>query len=287
MQSLLGTPAGRCSAQPVAGGCIHAAWRLDTAAGRFFLKSSDAARAPMLEAEQDGLQALAAAQCVRVPQALGSGVHAGRAWLLLEWIQLGPLTESAARDLGAALAQLHQAPQQAFGWRRDNFIGATPQSNPQSRDWAMFWRQQRLAFQLRLAARGAVLERRVLERGERLCEMLPALFSGHEVRPSLLHGDLWGGNAGCDERGRPVIFDPAVYCGDRETDLAMTELFGGFPEGFHAAYREQAPLPSGHAQRRLLYQLYHVLNHANLFGGGYAAQAGRMINQLLGQVACG
>ena len=177
---------------------------------------------------------------------------------------------------------MHRTTRAEFGWVRDNTIGATPQPNTPDPDWVRFWARQRLGFQLALAARnghGGALQRL----GETLLGRLPDLLD-HAPAPSLLHGDLWGGNLGYMRDGEPVIYDPAVYYGDREADLAMTELFGGFGGDFYAAYREAWPLDPGYASRRDLYNLYHVLNHLNLFGGGYLGQALNLLGRLLAQV---
>ena len=223
-----------------------------------------------------------AAQALRVPQAVCHGVAAGQAYLVLEYLPL--VSQGDAALLGRQLAQQHRVTAPQFGWTRDNWIGATPQPNGWRDDWIDFWREQRLGFQLRLAAEngyGGALQRD----GEILMSRLDALFDGHTPQPSLLHGDLWGGNHGfLAESATPVVFDPAVYFGDRECDLAMSELFGGFAPDFYAAYREAWPLDAGYAVRKTLYNLYHVLNHANLFGGSYVAQAARMIAQLLAQI---
>jgi len=171
-----------------------------------------------------------------------------------------------------------------FGFAHDNYIGTTPQPNGwpnESRtSWIDFWRERRLGFQLRLAAQngyGGQLQ----TLGEKLLDALPAFFAGYTPQPSLLHGDLWSGNHAFLEDGTPVIFDPAPYYGDRECDLAMTELFGGYPADFYTAYHAAYPLDSGYAVRKDLYNLYHVLNHANLFGEGYARQAEQMMQRLL------
>ena len=177
---------------------------------------------------------------------------------------------------------MHRVTATRVGWHRDNTIGATPQINTPGADWIAFWRQHRLGFQLRLAGENGH-RGRLLTQGERLLEQLPVFFSGYEPRPSLLHGDLWSGNAAFMRDGTPVIFDPAVYYGDREADIAMTELFGGFSAEFYRAYDETDPRDPGYATRKLLYNLYHVLNHLNLFGGGYRAQAERVIGELLAQ----
>jgi len=182
--------------------------------------------------------------------------------------------------LGRQLAALHRVTHTRFGWHRDNTIGSTPQINTQKNDWVTFYREQRLRYQLELAAEngyGGSLQRR----GEQLLERLPAFFISYRPRPSLLHGDLWGGNHAALTDGTPVIFDPAVYYGDREADLAMTELFGGFGSGFYSAYRAAWPLDPGYRVRKDLYNLYHVLNHLNLFGGGYRGQAEQMVDRLL------
>jgi fructosamine-3-kinase len=208
------------------------------------------------------------------------------AFLVLEHLELGRGGGAGAgyETLGRQLAALHRTVRPQFGWDRDNTIGSTPQHNRRDDDWRRFWRERRLGYQLELAAthghRG-----RLQQRGERLLAALPGLLAGHEPAASLLHGDLWGGNCAFLRDGTPVIFDPAVYYGDREADLAMTELFGGFPAGFYRAYREAYPLADGYEVRRTLYNLYHVLNHLNLFGGGYRAQAEDMIDALLSEVA--
>lgn len=276
------------SAEDVSGGCIHAAMRLSgEAAGekhRYFAKVNEAARAPMFEAEADGLDALRSAGALRVPQVITRGDDGEHAWLVLEWLELAPLDGRSAARLGTALAAQHRAPMHVFGWVRDNFIGSTPQANGVSGDWLDFWRQRRLLAQLRLAARNR-LPSRTIDRGERLAADCETFFRSYRPVPSLLHGDLWGGNAAALADATPVVFDPAVYAGDREADLAMTELFGGFPKDFHAAYRAAWPLDEGYAVRRDFYNLYHLLNHANLFAGGYVGQAGQSIERLLAEIS--
>jgi fructosamine-3-kinase len=205
------------------------------------------------------------------------------AWLVLEWLELTALGEHSATLLGEALARQHRVPMARFGWSRDNFIGGTPQSNGWSDDWLAFWREKRLHAQLRHAARNR-LPSRLIDRGERLLADCDAFFRGYTPRPSLLHGDLWSGNAAATAGGEPVMFDPAVYVGDREADVAMTELFGGFPSPFMSAYRAQWPLDEGYRVRRDFYNLYHVLNHANLFAGGYVSQSAQSIEKLLAEI---
>jgi fructosamine-3-kinase len=177
---------------------------------------------------------------------------------------------------------MHRTARDHFGWDRDNTIGSTPQHNAPCGEWVTFWREHRLGFQLDLAARQGY-GGRLQKLGERLLADLTGLID-HDPRPSLLHGDLWGGNIGYDREGNPVIFDPAVYYGDREADLAMTELFGGFGSGFYAAYEEAWPLDPGYSVRKTLYNLYHILNHLNLFGSGYLGQAQTMTERLLAEL---
>lgn len=269
------------SARAIGGGSINECYRVADRAGRLlFLKVNHADCAAMFAAEAEGLRELRAAAAVRVPQPLAHGVAGATAWLALEYLELEPGSGAAAALLGERLAAQHGHIAERFGWRRDNTIGTTPQHNAWCDDWTGFWRERRLRPQLDLAAR-AGFGSRLAERGERLCAALPRLFAGHEPEPSLLHGDLWGGNWAMTRAGEAVIFDPAVYYGDREADLAMTELFGGFPREFRAAYEAVWPLAPGYSRRRDIYNLYHVLNHLNLFGGAYLGQALTLMDRLL------
>jgi fructosamine-3-kinase len=278
-----GQPFAPRERQAVGGGCINRAYAVSDGARRYFVKLNEAAKAAMFEAEAAGLEEIAASGAIRCPRPLCRGTAENSAYLVLEYIDLGDGPAAAHEALGRQLAQMHRTTGERHGWRIDNTIGATPQINTPDPDWIAFWCERRLSVQLELAARngyGGALQRK----GERLAEKLPALFAGHAPVPSLLHGDLWGGNWGVDSQGRPVIFDPAVYYGDRETDIAMTELFGGFSARFYAAYRDAFPLTAGYAVRKNLYNLYHVLNHLNLFGGGYRAQAEGLMDKLLAEI---
>lgn len=277
-----GKPFAIAVRQASGGGDINAAWTVEGGGRRYFVKTNSAARLAMFEAESEGLRELASAAAIRVPQPMCCGSAAGNAFLVLEHIAFGSGGRGGAQRLGEQLAALHLTTAPHFGWRRDNTIGSTPQPNSPAADWLAFWREQRLGYQLALAAQNGA-GGRLLRDGEKLLEALPLLFHGYTPRPSLLHGDLWGGNAAFDTADNPVIFDPAVYYGDRETDLAMTELFGGFAADFYAAYRASFPLDPGYATRKTLYNLYHILNHFNLFGGSYQGQAERMIGMLLAE----
>jgi protein-ribulosamine 3-kinase len=267
----------------VGGGCINRAYRVENGKRRYFIKLNDASAVEMFAAEAEALLALQATATVRVPAPICWGSAGKVAYVVQEYLDLGPSTASSAALLGTRLAQLHRHTGKHYGWHRANTIGATPQINTMSDDWLCFWREQRLGYQLRLAARhgfGGSLQRK----GERLLNSLGQVLADHNPPPALLHGDLWSGNHATLRDGQPVIFDPASYYGDRESDLAMTELFGGFPSRFYAAYREHYPLDSGYRVRKTLYNLYHILNHANLFGGGYAAQAEHMLDTLLSEI---
>jgi protein-ribulosamine 3-kinase len=223
-----------------------------------FLKQGPPERADAFAAEADGLDALR--PHIRVPQVLAHGVKDGRAFIRLEYLALARSGDYAA--LARMLASLHRQAGPRFGWHRDNYIGHSPQANAWHDHWAEFFIERRLRPQ---ALRAGI-------------ELPPVkLLENHHPQPSLLHGDLWSGNAGFTAEG-PVVFDPAVYYGDREADLAMTELFGGFPDEFYAAYDEAWPLERGYETRKHLYNLYHLLNHLNLFGPGYLAQ----VNATLG-----
>jgi fructosamine-3-kinase len=264
--------------KPVGGGDINEAELLVGQDGRqFFVKLNRAERIDMFKAESAGLEEILSTGVIRAPRPLCCGIDGGRSFLVLEHLELDGHGDAA--DLGRRLAGMHQTRQPQFGWKRDNTIGATPQPNAWLAEWLDFLNERRLGYQLELARRnGAPI--RLIDQGERLLTGLGLFFDGYRPVPSLLHGDLWGGNYGFTD-GEPVLFDPAVYYGDREADLAMTELFGGFPAEFYAAYREAWPLDPGYETRKSLYNLYHVLNHFNLFGGSYASLAQRMIENLL------
>ncbi len=258
----------------IGGGCISDAWLLEGNSGRYFVKTGKLS----FEPEAAGLEAIG--KVVRTPGVICLGSHEGHHWLVLEHV--GMSRNIMRFDLlGASLAVLHRVASGQFGWGMDNLIGSTPQINTPSKDWIEFWKARRLDFQFDLARRGGC---DFGSRAERLIENLDAFFVGHKPAPSLLHGDLWRGNAGFDASGRPVLYDPAVYFGDREADIAMTELFGGFPQEFYSAYIESFPLDPGYGTRKTLYNLYHVLNHLNLFGSGYLHQAESMIDALLAEI---
>ncbi|ABI58031.1 fructosamine kinase family protein [Alkalilimnicola ehrlichii MLHE-1] len=273
---VLGVPAAELRLQGVGGGCVSDTARVHAGGRTAFLKREPASRGWQLAAEAEGLEALAAAGALRVPRPLSQDEADGQAWLLMEYLEIERAGDWAA--MGRALAATHAATADRHGWHRDNALGGTPQDNTREADWALFFRDRRLRPQLALAAANGH-DGPWLERGARLAERLPSLLD-HAPAPSLLHGDFWGGNAGfC--AGRPATWDPAVHYGDRECDLAMAALFGGFGPAFRHAYQAEWPLPPGHELRQELYQLYHILNHLNLFGAAYLGSARRLIDRLL------
>ncbi len=268
------------SARALSGGDINSAYRLQGNDKSYFVKLNRADLVTMFEAEFAGLQEMARTQTIRVPVPVVCGQTAEHSFLVLESLEFGCSNKASDRLLGEQLALMHQQQQPYFGWHRDNTIGSTLQLNSQSDDWLAFWRERRLRFQLKLAADKGY-SGMLQANGERLCCDMAALFANYLPQPSLLHGDLWAGNAAADKQGCPVVFDPACYYGDREADLAMTELFGGFSRDFYAAYQGVWPLDQGYGIRKTFYNLYHILNHLNLFGGGYLRQAEGMMSMLL------
>lgn len=264
----------------VSGGCINEAYRWHCDCGPIFVKVAPASSLAVFDSEAAGLDELRKINAVRVPAVLATGVTQSEAFLALEWVEFGTTSAAAERLLGEQLARQHGATSSTFGWHRANTIGTTPQINEPCSDWVEFFRERRLQYQLDLASRNGY-RGRLQEEGAELLEKLETLFGSHRPQPSLLHGDLWGGNWATDIHGAPVIFDPAVYYGDREADLAMTRLFGGFGNAFYEAYEAAWPPAPGAEVRVTLYNLYHVLNHLNLFGEGYLGQAQSLISRLL------
>jgi protein-ribulosamine 3-kinase len=266
----------------VGGGCINSACRVSDGGRSYFIKTNHIRHAFMFEAEAEGLREMAASRTVRVPEPVCYGEHDNQCYVVMEYLDLVG-RQPDMRLFGRQLAQMHRVTSDRFGWRIDNTIGSTPQPNTPMDDWIGFWREHRLGFQLELAARhgyGGELQRL----GERLLADFPVLFSDYSPQASMLHGDLWSGNYGALKGSEPVIFDPAFYYGDREADLAMTTLFGGFGSDFYAAYDEAWPLHPDYGVRRTFYNIYHIINHTNMFGGGYHGQAIGMIERVLAEI---
>ncbi len=266
------------------GGCINEAYRIDDGQRRFFVKLNSRERLAMFEAEAAGLDLILGSQSIRAPEPVCTGNSGDWSFLVLELIEFSTSAGGCSERFGEQLAGMHRKTSELFGWGRDNTIGSTLQVNASNASWVSFFKNHRLAFQLDLAQKNRA-SNALIDSGQQLLQEIPAFFSSYQPKPSLLHGDLWGGNWGTDGAGNPVIFDPAVYFGDREADLAMTELFGGFDDRFYHSYRRAWALDPGYSTRKALYNLYHILNHYNLFGGGYAGQAQNMIDQLLAEVS--
>jgi len=271
----------------VGGGDINTAMKISGASSNsvgkdYFLKLNSASLLDMFEAEAAGLSDLAAAEAIRVPAAVCTGISGSQAFIVMENLELGG--RGSMSMFGEQLAQMHRHTKDQYGWHRDNTIGSTPQINDWHDDWINFWAEHRLGYQLELAAtRG--MGSSAIKTGEKLQARLSDFFLGYQPDSSLLHGDLWSGNYGFLPNGEAVIFDPATYYGDREADLAMTELFGGFGGEFYAGYNASWALDEGYKIRKTLYNAYHILNHFNMFGGGYGSQAESMMGRLLAEVS--
>lgn len=279
IQQTTGQTLSNISQSSVSGGGINAAYQLSTNSQSYFVKLNKPERETMFEAEAQGLTELAATQCLRIPNVICFGQTSENSYIVLEYIPCHAFNTSSSRLLGEQLAQLHQVQQPFFGWHRDNTIGSTPQYNPRADEWVSFFKQHRLQQQLTFAAQKGY-GKQLQDKGDKLSENLHLLFSDYQPKPSLLHGDLWGGNAAADSEGNPIIYDPACYYGDREADIAMTELFGGFNSDFYDAYNDTSPLDTGYKIRKNIYNLYHILNHLNIFGGSYSSQASNLIDQI-------
>ncbi|KAM3099431.1 fructosamine kinase family protein [Phormidesmis sp. 146-12] len=262
----------------VSDGCINQGYKVTNGSQSFFVKLNRVSQFAMFEAEALGLSELSATNTISVPKPICYGVSSDHAYIVLEWLELDRGNRESWQKMGCELAKLHQFTKStAFGWEQNNTIGATLQLNPWTSNWTTFFTQHRIGYQLQLAKqRGGKFPQ-----SDRLLDTVPELLANHHPQPSLVHGDLWSGNAAVTQSGDPVIFDPATYWGDREVDIAMTELFGGFPNEFYQGYHQIWPLSDSYKQRKTLYNLYHVLNHFNLFGGGYESQANQIMRSLL------
>jgi len=262
------------------GGDINNAYRFSIAGHHYFVKTNIAERLAMFEAEFDALQEIAASKTIAAPLPICVNIAEGQSFIVLEWHDLRPLNQATALRFGNALAALHRCTATGFGWHRDNTIGSTPQINSYCEEWLPFWKERRLAPQLALAARNGYMGT-VQQAGKEILERCDVLFTNYSPRPSLLHGDLWYGNAACNASSEPIIFDPACYYGDRETDLAMMELFSGFPKAAMQFYKTAWPLDEGYKKRRAFYNLYHLLNHLNLFGSSYLRQVEATMQEII------
>lgn len=275
-----GKPFQASHRRSVGGGSINQAYALTDQDGKrsYFVKLNQASQVAMFEAEALGLQQIYDTKTIRVPQPICWGTAANSAYIVMEWLDLGYGDHQAWEEMGRNLAAMHRVTSgKGFGWQQNNTIGSTPQINDWTPTWIEFFTEHRLGYQFQLARRRGGR----FPQQDQLLAAIPEILAGHDPIPSLVHGDLWTGNAAVTQQGEPVIVDPAVYFGDREVDLAMSQLFGSFPANFYSAYNEAFSLPPGYPRRKTLYNLYHILNHFNLFGGSYESQANQMIATLL------
>ena len=269
--------------QQVYGGDINNSYRLVLSDGRsVFMKSNTPKNLPFFEAEAKGLEALRQTDAIGVPQVLGIGTDQNISFLLLEYLEAAPKIDGYWEVFGRELAALHRADTRhftengSFGFSADNYIGATPQKNTVMMNWVDFFRECRLLPQIRMADR--YFDPKLRQLSAKLSDRLDDYLSEPEF-PSLLHGDLWSGNAAPGPNGKAWIFDPAAYVGHYEAELAMTELFGRYPQEFYRAYSEITPIDGGYRDRRDLYNLYHLLNHLNLFGGSYLGSVRQILSR--------
>jgi len=266
----------------LSGGSINSAYLLSDDKTRYLVKTNSAGQTAMFEAEAQGLQEMASSHTVKVPKPVCFGDDQTQSYIVMEYLDMSGQADQVI--LGEQLAAMHRVTAEQFGWKMDNTIGATAQPNPWTANWLEFWRDQRLGFQLQLAVQngyGGELQ----SLGERLLSEMSKLFTNRDISPSMLHGDLWGGNVAGLKDGTPVLYDPAFYYGDREADLAMTYVFGGFAPDFYTSYQNAFPLDEGFAVRKTFYNIYHIINHLNLFGGGYHRQSIHMMERVLAEIS--
>ncbi len=275
--NLLGDPSGVTEIRPVSGGCINQAFYVQTGSGKYFVKANDNARRDFFQREADGLRLLKEAKAIRVPKVYGEYYFddTKTSVLVLEWVE-GQKTGATDEQLGRGLAMLHQTYGRAFGLEQDNYIGSLPQKNGWHDNWLSFYRDQRLGVQMELGKQRGYMNSSRLRKMEKLLERLPEWIS-EDVKPSLIHGDLWSGNWIAGPAGEPYLIDPAVSYAHFEQELAFTELFGGFSERFYRAYEEINPVSEGFRDRKELYQLYYLLVHLNVFGESYGSSVDRVL----------
>ena len=258
----------------LSGGCISDAYKISMSNGsNYFLKYNSSASNDMFIKEANGLKVLLKANAIRIPEVLSFNED----YILLEFIPTGSRKKNFFEEFGRRFAEMHKYTSNEFGFYEDNYIGSNPQKNiPNEKEkssWVNFYFNKRILFQLQLAEKLGNSTDALRKGISKLENKIEEIIGDTKEKPSLLHGDLWGGNYMVDENGNAVLIDPAVYYGHREADLGMTKLFGGFSTEFYRAYVETFPLEDGYDYRENIYKLYHVLNHLNLFGGGYYSQA--------------
>ena len=283
LESIYGKSVQIKNSEPIAGGCINETRVLTLSNGeRAFLKHNASPPKNFFSAEVKGLRLLEKSKngpCT--PRPLGISSEPNPQFLLLEYIESSVPKDGFASRFGQSLAAMHRENQEQYGLDYDNFIGSTIQKNSLESDGLVFFREHRIRFQQRLARKTRGLPKTVDLRLDLFCEKLETLLDLKDEKPALLHGDLWSGNYFARHDQVPYIFDPAVYFGLREADLAMTEMFGRLPEEFYRSYHEVFPIQPGYNKRKGIYNLYHLLNHYNLFGGSYLEQADQTVRSFL------
>lgn len=268
------------SVSSIAGGDINQAFHLHTSEGDFFLKVNSLNQYDLLFKEANNLNTLAGTFSITVPKVFAYGKFAQTSWLLLEYLPLSSKGDDIQRGKDLALLHHHLFDEKKYGWFEDNYIGTISQKNNWQDCWVAFYAENRLQAQLDLAIKNSA-NSQLVKQVEELIKQLPRFFQNYSPKPSYLHGDLWGGNSSFLSDGSAVFYDPASYIGDRETDLAMSEIFGGFSPSFYKGYNQVFPIDKGYQQRKNLYHVYHYLNHYNMFAGSYDMQALRCINSCL------
>ncbi|MBK7172068.1 MAG: fructosamine kinase family protein [Bacteroidales bacterium] len=276
LTSLHHRPVSITSVTSLGGGCINESFRIETSFGFYFLKYNQAEKYPgMFASEAAGLIKLSEGGSIRIPGVVNNAEAGPYTYLLLEFIRTENKGKHFWDTFGRALAKLHKQPGEMFGWEQDNYIGSLSQSNHEHPDWNEFFILERLEPLLKLALDQKKTSSALVRKFESFYSLLPELLPLE--KPALLHGDLWNGNFLVDETGNPCLIDPAVYFGHREVDLAMTRLFGGFSEEFYSAYHAEFPLEKGWEKRIDIFNLYPLLVHVNLFGGGYISDVERIM----------
>ncbi|TWU34356.1 fructosamine kinase family protein [Novipirellula artificiosorum] len=272
----------------VGGGCISASMRVDLdpdsfSASTVFVKTNCPEFCDNFLCECDGLDSLSSAEAITVPRPLASGEAVGGSWLVTPWVETGSRPQSFYPEFGQQLARLHQTTAgDPIGWPRDNYLGAAKQKNgTAATTWPDFLSENRIGFQLRWAVDQRLADHRLKTDCQAIVDKMGDLLKGRREETSLLHGDLWSGNYLCDSAGQPVLIDPAVYRGCHEAEFGMIRLFGSCPESFYEAYQQTWPMRDGWQRRTSVYVLYHLLNHLNLFGSGYAGQCRSVAAEVL------
>jgi fructosamine-3-kinase len=259
----------------IGGGDINHSFKIENSEHVYFVKLNSQKYLSMFNAEKKGLLEIKESNSIQVPKVITTGDASGFSFIILEYLEF--LNNGSWKVAGEQLARMHKSTNKQFGWNTNNTIGLTPQINSYSQDWIAFFIEFRINFQIKLAKKNGLNLKYTAD----LFKKTKSLFLDYHPVPSLLHGDLWSGNISFNSKREPVIYDPAVYYGDRETDIAMTELFGRFPDEFYEGYNEIYKIDYGYEMRKNLYHLYHILNHYNIFGGSYGDQSQKIIMNFL------